>query len=574
MSIQIKRGMKKDLPQLKDGELAFCRYTKELFVGNNGNENVSVTKKIEDRLDVVDSQLGHIEKHNKVFVNIKDFEKYKVGDDWSDAIDKAVDYINTMECFELYFPPGTYKVTRPIKSINRIGCICGNSKLDTIIEYTPTSDSTLLSIKVNTTLTTYFFIKDITFKCTSKTYKVNGIVCSKGEISQNLWGAGISIERSRVLGFTGVGIKIYAPFMSKLDTVYVGGSGYTSKNNRPTGMKPIGIEMTGNENSLSTFGNVNSISNCMIANCCYGIKLVSVGNVEINTTTLEPNFINLYAYNPQGSDSTGYSDYITLNNCWFENYNNDSHTKYGAICNYEFDETTGDIKQGLPIYKRGIVYLNSTLIHKSTPSIAKVVHNPGGGTLSESLINNLDQADENINIFSYGSSWGNAISIGTTRNYLHASTMFGKGTQRKYSNKTQSWVAGREATYFVEKNISSPVAGKVYTATFTIPSEFEKPEVLEVKALIGVKISGGNMMYTQSECKIFNLSSIINDTNKTTVLYNPWGDLKEIETGFIGSLISYDKSTNTISFNVKSNLTYGILVNLELTASYLGSQMK
>ena len=51
MSIQIKRGMKKDLPQLKDGELAFCRDTKELYVGNNGNENVSVTKKVEDRLD-------------------------------------------------------------------------------------------------------------------------------------------------------------------------------------------------------------------------------------------------------------------------------------------------------------------------------------------------------------------------------------------------------------------------------------------------------------------------------------------------------------------------------------------
>ena len=60
MSIQIKRGMKKDLPQLKDGELAFCRDTKELYVGNNGNENVSVTKKIEDRLGVVGSQLEHI----------------------------------------------------------------------------------------------------------------------------------------------------------------------------------------------------------------------------------------------------------------------------------------------------------------------------------------------------------------------------------------------------------------------------------------------------------------------------------------------------------------------------------
>ena len=72
MSIQIKRGMKKDLPQLKDGELAFCRDTKELFIGNNGNENVNVTKKIEDILDVVGSQLEHIEKTSRKF-------KVKVG---------------------------------------------------------------------------------------------------------------------------------------------------------------------------------------------------------------------------------------------------------------------------------------------------------------------------------------------------------------------------------------------------------------------------------------------------------------------------------------------------------------
>ena len=65
MSIQIKRGMKKDLPQLKDGELAFCKDTKELYVGNNGNENISVTKKIEDRLDAVDSQLEQIKTNTK-----------------------------------------------------------------------------------------------------------------------------------------------------------------------------------------------------------------------------------------------------------------------------------------------------------------------------------------------------------------------------------------------------------------------------------------------------------------------------------------------------------------------------
>lgn len=85
MSIQIKRGMKKDLPQLKDGELAFCKDTKELYVGNNGNENVSVTKKIEDRLDAVDSQLEHI-----TTIKLQDFE----GNNDTEKLKNLINYVN------------------------------------------------------------------------------------------------------------------------------------------------------------------------------------------------------------------------------------------------------------------------------------------------------------------------------------------------------------------------------------------------------------------------------------------------------------------------------------------------
>lgn len=108
MSIQIKRGMKKDLPQLKDGELAFCRDTKELYVGNNGNENVNVTKKVEDRLDTVDLQLQHIG------VNVKNFNAKGDGvTDDTTAIQSALDY-----CFEndlnLYFENGEYIISKPL----------------------------------------------------------------------------------------------------------------------------------------------------------------------------------------------------------------------------------------------------------------------------------------------------------------------------------------------------------------------------------------------------------------------------------------------------------------------------
>ena len=316
-SAKVNKDVKAYKEEMEDEVEQFERDMTQAF----GEFKVDYRDDMYDRMDVVEgelesvnSQLVDIEKHTKVFVNIRDFEQYKVGDDWTEAINKAIEFIYTKDCFELYFPPGTYKVTKPLNSINKIGCICGNDKLDTIIEYTPSSDSTLLSISVNSSINKYFQVKNITLKCSNKDYIVNGLVCSRGAISQNLWGAGISIQDCRVLSFTGVGIKLYAPFMCNLDRLYVAGSGYKSEGDKPVGIKPVGIEFTGNENNLNTFGNVNSISDCMVANCCYGIKLVSVGNVEINTTTFEPNFINLYAYNPKGSDNGGFSDYITLNN--------------------------------------------------------------------------------------------------------------------------------------------------------------------------------------------------------------------------------------------------------------------
>lgn len=603
-SIRIKRGVKAQLPsELPLGELAFCTDTRELYVGmGEGTKprpvtNTEITEHLAEwkgkyqevsdqfqtkyegleeeyatRLTEVSSQLDTIEKQTKVFVNINNFEKYKVGDDWSDAIDKAVDYINTTECFELYFPPGTYKVTRPIKAINRIGCICGNSKLDTIIEYTPASDSTLLSISVNSNLATYFSIKDITFKCTSKSYKVNGVVCSKGEISQNLWGASISMERCRVLGFTGVGIKIYAPFMSILDTVYVSGSGYTANGDIPTGIKSVGIEMTGGEGDLNTFGNVNSIRNSMIAECCYGLKIVSVGNINVENTTFEPNFINVYAYR---TNTNGFCDNINFNNCWFENYNNNGHSKYGAFCIYEFDENTGDIKEGQTSFNKAGIYNNMSKVHSScSDNSLRVTHRPGGGFLNGSLIGSIENEEENIPILVYSSDFGTPISIGTKNSHIHAHTTFNRGITHCYSNRNQSWLSSREQHLLYSKDISTPVSEAIETIECTIPEIFNTPEILEVNANITIKTSGNNIMITKSECIINNLKNIVDGTNKTTVINNPWGDLREIETGFTGSKLSFDRSSKTITVSVKSSGTYGIKVNLELKASYINSEIK
>lgn len=129
MSIQIKRGMKKDLPQLKDGELAFCRDTKELYVGSNGNENVSITKKIEDRLNAVDSQLEHnindIELIKKQYINVKLFDCK--GDGITDDTLNIQKALSTLENGGvLFFPPGSYVLNNALNTLNSdvtlLGC--------------------------------------------------------------------------------------------------------------------------------------------------------------------------------------------------------------------------------------------------------------------------------------------------------------------------------------------------------------------------------------------------------------------------------------------------------------------
>ena len=40
-SMQIKRGLKRNMPLLKDGQLAYCKDAKELWIGNDGkNEQI------------------------------------------------------------------------------------------------------------------------------------------------------------------------------------------------------------------------------------------------------------------------------------------------------------------------------------------------------------------------------------------------------------------------------------------------------------------------------------------------------------------------------------------------------
>ena len=140
MSIQIKRGMKKDLPQLKDGELAFCRDTKELYVGNNGNENVSVTKKVEDRLDAVDSQLVHNTNYLNGSENILNYVNYTYENSegiiiWDEALKQAMKNNRA-----IYFPSGDYRFTCKNIILNEGNILYGDGILQSSITFDIDSD--------------------------------------------------------------------------------------------------------------------------------------------------------------------------------------------------------------------------------------------------------------------------------------------------------------------------------------------------------------------------------------------------------------------------------------------------
>ncbi|MGE7823210.1 glycosyl hydrolase family 28-related protein [Paenibacillus sp. NPDC093718] len=64
-----------------------------------------------DRVSTVISALGKF--HSEVLVNIKDFGARGDGSDDTDAIQRAEDYASKIKCF-LCFPPGRYKISKPI----------------------------------------------------------------------------------------------------------------------------------------------------------------------------------------------------------------------------------------------------------------------------------------------------------------------------------------------------------------------------------------------------------------------------------------------------------------------------
>lgn len=168
--IQIRRGLKQDLPQLASGELGWAIDTRQLFVGNGtpteGAPIIGNTEILTEFSNVFDVNTGYTFKGNAAgfvsqtgvtslnpisrsiqnklddFANVRDFGA--VGDGVTNdvaAINRAIDQLynplyvttNSKARRTLYFPAGTYLVSGDIVKLVPYLRIQGDGKENTII---------------------------------------------------------------------------------------------------------------------------------------------------------------------------------------------------------------------------------------------------------------------------------------------------------------------------------------------------------------------------------------------------------------------------------------------------------
>lgn len=86
--ILVKRGLKQNLPVLSNGEIGLCIDTNEVFIGNNGNQKVSLDNGVKSQISEMENNL--LSQIENMFTMLDDYEKYVVNGDWIPAINRAI----------------------------------------------------------------------------------------------------------------------------------------------------------------------------------------------------------------------------------------------------------------------------------------------------------------------------------------------------------------------------------------------------------------------------------------------------------------------------------------------------
>lgn len=148
--IQIKRGLKENLPVLNIGEPALCTDTKELFIGD-GTNNIKIYNKNE--VDAYLSEINTRFSNNKI-ANVLDYGI--VGDgitNYATKIQSVIDSLHSKGGGTLFFPSGEYVIGKTLIFYDNVTFIfeTGNHKTTKII---PLSNGTYINkyiILINST---------------------------------------------------------------------------------------------------------------------------------------------------------------------------------------------------------------------------------------------------------------------------------------------------------------------------------------------------------------------------------------------------------------------------------------
>lgn len=108
----LRRGLKKDLPNLLEGEMGLTTDTKELYVGtSDGRMKMADQATVDQGLGSVNDKVTNLQRKTDSWVDVRDFGAINTVTDHTTIVQSAIDYANSIGGGIVFCPPKRYMFT-------------------------------------------------------------------------------------------------------------------------------------------------------------------------------------------------------------------------------------------------------------------------------------------------------------------------------------------------------------------------------------------------------------------------------------------------------------------------------
>lgn len=427
--IQIRRGLRQDLPQLASGELGWTLDTRQLYIGNGTTDEGAPTEGVTEILTQYSNFLSTIPNYifsgtdsgytsqtgpNQLtpitrtlqsvlddIVTVRDFGAQGDGitDDTS-AINRAIQQIYVQNLNNVYaavqriikIPAGTYRVTGPIVLPPNCSLI-GDGKNNTVIAATTgkvlqTGDSKFQTGATMTTdgatLPSYIFITGMQFKNTSGTSPVVDIDSTTNIVFDNVYINGSALSENLVTVLASRGITTSVTFNNCVFENGVNGftalgtaAGVRIKNSSFANQTGAGINITALVEGLVS---ENNYFNSSVATPIHGLT----GNNFSYGDYVAGNADNSGIYSGAAKTGTGKTVYLTTGSTTVRTLANGA-----GVLDYQLVDSTGNFRFGTLKYtnSNGLTSFDDDFVEPSA-SLGANVFAHSDGALTVDVTNN------------------------------------------------------------------------------------------------------------------------------------------------------------------------------------------